>query len=238
MLHVAAAVLALATADTGRAAPAPIELAQAPAAVEVPAVLTDAALPASTIVPVQSLVRIRPAEPVPTATVTWSGPPAGARTVLAPGDTIPRPTVVDYSEGYATRLKIHRIASYTMLPLFAAQYASGQQLIKNGRAAPAWARDIHGPTATGVAALFTINTVTGVWNMWEARKDPAERTRRTLHGLLMLAADAGFTATGILASGAGDNGSRRNLHRDVAYGSMAVSLVSYAIMLPPFRRNQ
>jgi len=40
-----------------------------------------------------------------------------------------------------------------------------------------------------------LNSVTGVWNLWESRHQPAGRTRRTLHGLLMLAADAGFGAT-------------------------------------------
>ena len=153
----------------------------------------------------------------------------------AASDTTPaHPRAFEYSDAYGTRLTIHRIASYAMLPLFIASYASGEQLVKNGRAAPAWARDIHRPAATGTAILFGVNTLTGGWNLLEARKDPDGRTRRTLHGLLMLAADAGFAATGLLAQDASQNASRRNLHRTVALSSMGVSLVSYAIMLPIF----
>jgi hypothetical protein len=161
--------------------------------------------------------------------------PAGDAPTAAPADTVPaHPRAFEYSDAYGTRLTIHRIASYAMIPLFAASYASGAQLFKNGRAAPAWARDIHRPAATGTAILFGVNTLTGGWNLIEARKDPEGRTRRTLHGLLMLAADAGFAATGIIAQDASQNSSRRQLHRTVALGSMGVSLVSYAIMLPIF----
>jgi hypothetical protein len=106
--------------------------------------------------------------------------------------------------------------------------------VENGRAAPGWARTIHRPAATGTAILFGVNTLTGGVNLWQARGDPDGRTRRTLHGLLMLAADAGFAATGIIAQDASENASRRDLHRTVALSSMGVSLLSYAIMLPIF----
>lgn len=159
---------------------------------------------------------------------------AGVEALALAADTTPRAKPFEYSDAYFTRLTIHRIASYATLPLFAASFASGTQLFDKGEAAPGWARTIHGPAAAGVATLFGVNTVTGVWNLWEARKDPEGRTRRTLHGLLMLAADAGFTATGLLANGAHDSQARRNAHRAVAYGSMGVSLFSYAIMLPWF----
>jgi len=152
-----------------------------------------------------------------------------------PGDTTPvqrRP--FEYSDAYATRLTIHRIASYATLPLFVASYASGSQLFDGKDDAPGWARAIHGPAAGGVAALFAVNTVTGGLNLWEARKDPEDRTRRTIHGLLMLAADAGFAATGLLAGEAEESGSRHEAHRAVALSSMGVSLVGYAIMLPWF----
>ena len=175
--------------------------------------------------------------PAPAAFATVPAPSldGGAAPDAAPADTTPaRPRAFEYSDAYGTRLTIHRIASYAMLPLFIASYASGEQLVKNGRAAPAWARDIHRPAATGTAILFGVNTITGGWNLLEARKDPDGRTRRTLHGLLMLAADAGFAATGIIAQDASQNASRRNLHRTVALSSMGVSLFSYAIMLPIF----
>jgi len=142
--------------------------------------------------------------------------------------------MVEYSDAYYTRLTIHRYASYATLPLFVAQYIAGEQLARKGDDAPNWARSAHPALAGGVGALFAVNTVTGTWNMWEARHDPEGRGRRTLHGALMLLSDAGFAATGALASGAGEDGARRDLHRNVAISSMAVALTSYAIMLPIF----
>jgi len=120
------------------------------------------------------------------------------------------------------------------VPLFVASFASGSRLFDGKENAPGWARAIHGPAAGGVATLFAVNTVTGGLNLWEARKDPEDRTRRTIHGLLMLAADAGFAATGFLAGDAEESRSRREAHRAVALSSMGVSLVSYGIMLPWF----
>ncbi len=152
-------------------------------------------------------------------------------------DTPAPPPLIEYSDAYYTRLQIHKWASWAMLPLFAAQYFSGQKLVEQGRDAPGWARAIHGPAAAGVAGLFGVNTVTGVWNLWEGRKDPYGRKWRTAHGLLMLAADAGFVATGILAGDAGENGSVRNTHKQVAMVSMGVAVTSWLMMLPPFRRE-
>lgn len=195
-------------------------------------------LPADTASAAMSAAGPRIVPPVAFATVpapSLDGGAAADAGLPAASDTTPaHPRAFEYSDAYGTRLTIHRIASYAMLPLFIASYASGEQLVKNGRAAPSWARDIHRPAATGTAVLFGVNTITGGWNLLEARKDPDGRTRRTLHGLLMLAADAGFAATGIIAGDASENASRRNLHRTVALSSMGVSLVSYAIMLPIF----
>jgi hypothetical protein len=53
----------------------------------------------------------------------------------------------------------------------------------------------HVAVGVGIGALFGINTVTGVWNLWESRKDPNGRTRRVVLSILMLASDAGFVAT-------------------------------------------
>lgn len=151
-----------------------------------------------------------------------------------PADTIPR--VVEYSEWYGRRLAVHRAASYTMVPLFVAQYTAGRRLYGNpGLPADDWARRAHRPLAYAVAGLFTLNTVTGVWNLWEARRDPEERGRRTAHALLMLAADAGFTATGVLGERAATQGGSRTVHRNVALGSMATALAGYAVMLPQLR---
>jgi hypothetical protein len=141
---------------------------------------------------------------------------------------------VDYSEWYYRRLDIHRWGSYAMLPLFIAQYVAGSQLESGGE--DNWAEDVHPMLAGGVAALFASNTVTGVWNLWEGRQDPADRKRRFLHAGLMLLADAGFVATGILADEAEDNGGA-GAHKTVAIASMSLATLSWAIMLDTFRPN-
>jgi hypothetical protein len=92
----------------------------------------------------------------------------------------------------------------------------------------------HTATAIGVASLFGVNTVTGVWNLWESRKDPAHRGRRITHAVMMLGADAGFVATGMLAPDVDDPNKyldRRSTHRTVALTSMAVATASYLMML-------
>lgn len=144
---------------------------------------------------------------------------------------------MEYSDGYYTRLRIHQLASYLTVPLFAAQYLSGRALWKNPDS-HGLARDAHGPLAAAVAGLFAVNTVTGVWNLWESRKDPNGRTRRWVHGLLMLAADGGFVAVGATApdddfreNGGSGQSSGASTHRDLAIGSMAVALSSYLMML-------
>jgi Na+/H+ antiporter NhaA len=153
---------------------------------------------------------------------------------LAPADT-PRVTSFEYSDAYETRLTIHRWASYATLPLFAFQYVAGRQLCDESSDAPSWAKTGHRVAATGIAALFAVNTVTGVWNLLEARKDPAGRKWRTTHGVLMLVADAGFTATGLLAERAERSPENRRRHRNIAISSMAVATVSYLMMISPLR---
>ncbi|MDP1889912.1 MAG: hypothetical protein Q8K55_03390 [Gemmatimonadaceae bacterium] len=155
----------------------------------------------------------------------------------APDTVKPRRRAVRLSEAYNTRLRIHKVASYAMLPLFAAQYAAGDQLYKKGSAAPGWAENSHGVLAAGVAGLFAVNTITGGLNWWESRRQEQGRAWRTTHAALMLLADAGFTATGLLAEDAEDSGDDRRLHRTVAITSIGVATVSYLMMLKPFRRD-
>ena len=163
--------------------------------------------------------------------------PVNSVVVVDTPRVVRRATPVEYSDWYERRLTIHRWASYTTLPLFAFQYVAGKQLYDKSTDAPSWAKNGHGIAATGVAALFTVNTVTGLWNLWDARKDPEGRKWRTAHALLMLAADGGFAATGILAEKAERSADNRRLHRNIAISSMAVATVSYLMMLPPFRRD-
>lgn len=145
------------------------------------------------------------------------------------------PRAVDYSDWYYRRLTLHRWASWTILPLFAAQYLAGTELAKGEERAADWAEDAHPALALGVGALFGVNTITGVWNLWDARHDPEGRGRRTTHAVLMLLADAGFVATAILADEAEDDGSGVGAHRTMAIASMAAATVSWAIMLDLFR---
>ena len=92
---------------------------------------------------------------------------------LAAGDQpAGAPQIIEYSDAYLTRLKIHKYASYATLPLFAAAYITGNELIKNGGNAASWARNTHGTIAGSLAVLFGVNTVTGLWNLYDSRKDP------------------------------------------------------------------
>jgi len=148
-----------------------------------------------------------------------------------------RRRAVRLSEAYHTRLKIHKIAAVAMLPMFAFQYASGDQLMKKSAAAPAWARNYHGLVAGGVAGLFAVNTLTGSLNWWETRRQEPGRLWRTVHGALMLVADAGFTVTGALATPAENSLTDRRLHRTLALTSASLATVSYLMMLKPLRRD-
>jgi hypothetical protein len=157
--------------------------------------------------------------------VARSVPPAAADTPRVRR----RVRAVEYSDAYNTRLTIHRIGSYTMLPLFAGEYYLGDQLL-NGRNPAGWMKSAHVGVATTIAALFTINTVTGAWNLWDSRDDPAGRTRRYLHVALMLASDAGFVWAGAIAGDAEHNGDAGKRHRNVALGSIGLSTAGTALM--------
>jgi hypothetical protein len=174
----------------------------------------------------------RRAVPEPTDTIGTI-----ARTAATSTPRRKKVVTVEYSDWYNRRLTIHRWASYATLPLFAGNYVTGQQLFEKGNLAPRWAIQAHGPLATSVATLFAVNTMTGGWNLWAGRHDPNGRKWRMAHALLMLGADAGFTSAGLLANQAERSDARRRLHRTVALTSIGMSLVSYTMMLPPFRRD-
>src|SRR3954467_9949476 len=109
----------------------------------------------------------------------------------------PPAVVIEYSDAYRLRAKIHKIASFTTLPLFAAEGVVGQKLY-NARINledTNTLKSTHLALAAGIGGLFGVNTVTGVWNLIESRHDPNHRTIKWVHGLLMLGADAGFLAT-------------------------------------------
>lgn len=146
-----------------------------------------------------------------------------------------RPRAIEYSDQYYTRLTIHRYGSYAMLPLFAAEYSLGQNLM-NDASPPRWMKPAHGVVAGGVGVLFGVNTITGVWNLWDSRQDPNGRTRRILHSVMMLVSDAGFAATGAYTPGHAhflDYNTylhRERVHRDLAIGSIALSAIGGGMM--------
>jgi len=160
-------------------------------------------------------------------------PRGGPRLAVAPADTgTKKRPLIEYSDWYGRRLAIHRALSWSMLPLFAASYYTGDRLARDGRdASPNWVRQTH-PLAAGAAAgVFGVNTVTGLWNLWDARKDPEGRTRRILHSTLFLIADAGFAYAGSIGEQARDNGAIRSRHRTIALSSMGVSTAGWLVML-------
>jgi hypothetical protein len=143
-----------------------------------------------------------------------------------------RPVVFEYSDGYRTRLKIHKIASFATIPLFVAEGVIGQSLYNDPTSGK---RTAHLWVATGIGVLFGVNTVTGVWNLTEARKDPNGRTRRMTHSILMLAADATFFATAMTGPGhhfrnPSEYDSSKSLHRSLAFTSVTLASAGYAMM--------
>ena len=65
-----------------------------------------------------------------------------------------------------------------------------------------------------------------------SRRDPIGRTKRIIHSLLFVVADAGFAYSGIvLAHDAKESQQKRIQHRNVALVSMGVSVSSWALML-------
>jgi hypothetical protein len=145
-----------------------------------------------------------------------------------------RRRAVQHSDWYYRRLAIHKAASFATVPLFVTEYILGDKLY-DGNASGS-VKSAHSAVATGIGVLFGVNTVTGVWNLWDSRHEADGRARRTTHAILMLASDAGFVATAALAPdddrefGDGNFDSDRKTHRAVAISSMGVSLASYLMM--------
>jgi hypothetical protein len=141
------------------------------------------------------------------------------------------PVATTYSNGYEVRLKIHKYASYATLPLFATTFALGQSLYDDPGTGSR--KGVHAALGTGIVGLFGVNTVTGVWNLWESRHDENGRKLRIIHSVLMLAADGGFVA----ATATGPNSRRPTFesdkvtHRNIAVASIGVGTAGYLLML-------
>jgi len=182
---------------------------------------------------------------LPTAAAAAAGAPlaaavqeAASDVALAPDPQSPPPKVaVEYSDAYRMRAKIHKAASVATLPLFVTEGFLGQSLYSSPSEGK---KSAHLAVATGIGVLFGVNTVTGVWNLIDSRKDPNHRGRRIAHALLMLGADAGFLATAATGPsselgehgehGEGGGGSR-STHRAIAFTSIGAATAGYLIML-------
>lgn len=158
--------------------------------------------------------------------------------VFLESDTIRPPQAITLSDGYYTRLDIHRYASYATLPLFLIEYLAGQKLLQEGSDAPLWADAVHKPAAYALGGVFTVNTVTGLWNLAEAGGVKQGKTRRWVHAMLMLAADAGFIYGASIAPSTDDIDARIAAgerggwtpHKRVTVASMGVAVAGLAMM--------
>jgi len=167
---------------------------------------------------------------IPALSVAWPS-------ITSQDDAQPlHPAAIEHSDAYQTRAKIHKYASFATLPLFATEIALGESLYSTPTSA-GWNRAAHGLVGAGIVGLFGVNTVTGAWNLFgEGWSDTDGRTRRLVHGLLMMAADVGFLATTASAPNGGKRGAltfatSRVTHRNLAFASIGVGTAGYLLML-------
>ena len=94
-----------------------------------PALAQEPGVPADSILP-DSVTITAPAPLVSAAWVDWDA----LRGDLEPQDTArtrKRTRAVEYSGFYQARLKVHRILSWSMIPLFVGSYVTGDQILKH-----------------------------------------------------------------------------------------------------------
>jgi hypothetical protein len=158
--------------------------------------------------------------------------PAVARAFAQQPDNQPvHAAAITHSDAYLMRAKIHRLASWATLPLFASELALGAAIYNGDRG---WKKGAHGVVGTGIVGLFGLNTATGVWNLFGESWDDPGRGKRLVHGLLMMAADAGFVATS-MSTPSEHRGlnfvADRDTHRNLAITSIGLGTAGYLIML-------
>jgi hypothetical protein len=143
----------------------------------------------------------------------------------------PPPKAFVYSEAYEFRHKVHKYASWATVPLFVSQAIVGQQLYDGDGSGSL--KTAHSVLAGLTGALFAVNTVTGVWNLWEGWDNPTGRTKRLTHGLLMLGASAAFLATAGTAPESEHGGveGNKSAHRNAALVGFSSASVGYVLML-------
>jgi len=222
MIPLASLLLALGTATSGAHVFAPLDTTPLTAKLTASNAAADSTASDSVVAEVDAPVSVM------FAPTLLSGRLASADTVRK------RRRAVVLSDAAILRLRIHRYASYTVIPLFALQSIAGNQLLQadnGGVERPGWAKSAHSFGAAALGTVFTVNTITGVWALYDQRENDEGKVRRWAHTILMLASDAGFTYTGIkLADEAKGSSSSRDQHRNLAFASMGTALVGYGIM--------
>src|SRR5512140_684493 len=162
-----------------------------------------------------------------TTPVATPRPPLPAAVTPSLEDSLRRPRrrAIEVSDWYARRLAVHRALSYATIPIFVGEYIAGERLFKESSAAPTWAKTGHRVGATALAGIFTVNSVTGLWNLWDSRGVPDHRALRTAHALMMLTADGAFTYAGArLSEQAERSQQKRKLHRTISLSASALTL--------------
>lgn len=154
---------------------------------------------------------------------------------LVADDQGTRPVAIEYSDAHETRAKIHKYTSWAALPLMATEFALGEKLYNDPNSINSSSRGVHGAVGAGLIGLFGVQSVTGVWNLVESNQAPG-RTKRLVHGLLMLAAEGGFVAAAVTAPGHGRNDlinfdANKATHRNIAFVSLGVGTGGYLMML-------
>jgi len=136
-----------------------------------------------------------------------------------------------YSHAYDVRAKIHKYASLATLPLVGSEFVVGESLFDSPSGGK---KSAHIVLGTALGGLFAVNSVTGVWNLVEARKDPNRGHLPLIHSLLAFGADAAFVGTATITpsdhDGLGVSGDR-GTHRAMAFTSMGLLTASYLVML-------
>jgi len=146
-----------------------------------------------------------------------------------------RPVAIEYSDAHETRAKIHKYASWATIPLMATEFALGEKLYNDPNSLTSGMRGVHGAVGAGLIGFFAVQSVTGMWNLLDARSAPGHK-KRLLHGLIMLAAEGGLVASAASAPGHGRNDlinfdANRATHRNIAFVSMGVGTAGYLFML-------
>jgi hypothetical protein len=172
---------------------------------------------------------------VATATPIADGIPDAVAAALSGGPQDARPVAIEYSEAHETRAKIHKYASWATLPLLGTELWLGQKLYNDPNSLTSNLRGVHGAVGAGLIGFFGVQSVTGMWNLIEAKQAPGH-TKRLVHGLIMLAAEGGLVAAAASAPGNGRNNlvnfdANAATHRNIAFVSIGVGTAGYLFML-------